>query len=331
MDRPKALVLGPSHWHLPLYADRITARFDVIGVSDANTDAATPFAAGWRAPLFSDWRELLSRHPVADVAFVLTPHDEMRDAALALIDRGIPLVLEKPGGISAAQVAEVRRAATEAGVPVTVPLVQRNGPVDVWLARAGDALYESTQFIAGPPERYLANGSPWMVESARAGGGCMINLAPHFVDLFLQSSGASTASVHAAVSSALHGREIEDFATLTLRTADGRVATIESGYAFPSSALKRFCAYRRIGTRGTATIAADGRASFTDNDGRTVEEVLDVDSDPLYPVFADAVADGLADGFAGMPGLTDLERAMSLIWDAYDYASRREAGVLTQH
>lgn len=331
MDRPKALVLGPSHWHLPLYADRIAARFDVIGVSDANTDAATPFAAGWGAPLFADWREMVSEHPDADVAFVLTPHDEMRDAALALIDRGIALVLEKPGGISSAQIAEVRRAAEHRGVSVTVPLVQRNGPVDRWLAQAGAALYESTQFIAGPPERYLTNGSPWMVEAAKAGGGCMVNLAPHFVDLFLQSSGASMVSVDAVVSSALHGREIEDFASMTLRTPDGRIATIESGYAFPSSPLKRFCAYRRIGARGTATISADGQASFTDVDGVTVQDVLDVDSDPLYPVFADAVADRLADGFAGMPRLADLERAMSLIWDAYDYASRREAGVLTQH
>lgn len=323
MDRPKALVLGPSHWHLSLYADRIAARFDVIGVSDANTDAAAPFARGWGAPLFADWRELVSTHPDADVAFVLTPHDEMRDAALALIERGVALVLEKPGGISSAQIAEVRRAAKERGVAVTVPLVQRGGPVDKWLAQAGDALYESTQFIAGPPERYLSNGSPWMVELAKAGGGCMVNLAPHFVDLFLQSSGASTVSVDAVVSSALHGREIEDFASVTLRTPDGRIATIETGYAFPSSPLKRFCAYRRIGARGTATIGADGQASFTDLAGVTVQAVLDVDSDPLYPVFADAVADGLADGFAGMPSLSDLERALSLIWDAYDHAARR--------
>ena len=59
-------------------------------------------------------------------------------------------------------------------------------------------MYESVQFIAGPPDRYLTHGSPWMVDINRAGGGCMVNLAPHFVDLFLRSAGAVDAAVTAA-------------------------------------------------------------------------------------------------------------------------------------
>src|SRR6188472_4440665 len=98
------------------------------------------------------------------------------------------LVVEKPAGVSLPELVEVRAAADADGVPIAVLFVQRGGPTDRWLARAGRAVYESTQFIAGPPDRYLVNGSPWMVDLERAGGGCMVNLAPHFVDLFLQSS-----------------------------------------------------------------------------------------------------------------------------------------------
>ena len=192
----------------------------------------------------------------------------MREVCLALIARRIPLVVEKPAGVSRQEVIDIREAAEAAGVPIAVPLVQRGGPTDRWLARAGSSVYESVQFIAGPPDRYLTNGSPWMVDIDRAGGGCMVNLAPHFVDLFLRSAGAVDAAVTAALSSTLHHCDIEDYAALTLTTPDGRVGTIEVGYAFPGSPLKRHCSYMRIGAAGTATIWSDGSASFTDRRGR---------------------------------------------------------------
>lgn len=323
MTRAKTLVLGPSHWHVPLLAERMALRHDVIGISDADPGAVAGLAELWDAPVSASWREVVAAHPDAEVAYVFLPHDEMRDACLALIERRIPFVVEKPAGISPAELVEIRTAAEDAGVPTAVPLVQRGGPVDRWLERAGQAVYESTRFIAGPPERYLANGSPWMVDPARAGGGCMLNLAPHFVDLFLRSAQATGASVTAAVSSALHQRGIEDFATLTMTTPDGRIATIETGYAFPSSPLKRHCSYLRIGSEGIASIDSDGSASFTSVDGTTETARFDVDSDPLYGVFVDAVADGLADGWTGLPGIRDLEATMEIVWAAYASARRR--------
>ena len=241
MKRAKTLVIGASHWHAPLYADRIAAQHDVLGLSDADPASVENLAVLWNAPLYSSWEELLSRHQDAELAYVFVPHDTMRDVCLALIALRIPLVVEKPVGVSLQELTEVREAAEAGGVPVAIPLVQRGGPADSWLAKAGSSVYESAQFISGPPDRYLTNGSPWMVDPERAGGGCMINLAPHFVDLFLHSSGAERAAVTAALSSTLHGSDVEDYASLTLTTEEGRIAAIQVGYAFPGSPLKRHC------------------------------------------------------------------------------------------
>jgi len=192
-------------------------------------------------------------------------------------------------------------------------------------------VYESVQFIAGPPDRYLVGGSPWMVDVERAGGGCMVNLAPHFVDLFLRSAGAEEVAVTAALSSALHGRGVEDYASMTLTTVDGRIATIEVGYAFPGSPLKRHCSFMRIGAAGTATVWSDGNASFTSNDGVTETAVLEVDSDPLYGLFVDRVAEQLSRGFVELPRISDLEATMAVIWDAYAHGRQERTGVHTQH
>jgi predicted dehydrogenase len=170
-----------------------------------------------------------------------------------------------------------------------------------------------------------------MVDVERAGGGCMVNLAPHFVDLFLRSAGATAVAVTAALSSTLHGGDVEDYAAMTLTTADGRIATLEVGYAFPESPLKRHCSFTRIGAAGTATIWSDGKASFSSVDGVTETALLDVDSDPLYGLFVDQVAAQLGRGFVELPRISDLETTMAVIWDAYAYGRQRRTGVHTQH
>jgi len=329
--KAKTIILGASHWHLPLCAGRIAERHDVVGFSDPDPSHTEYLAGVWRAPFYQSWEELLATHGDAELAYVFVPHDVMREACLALVDRRIPLVVEKPAGISLQELVDIRAAADEARVPITVPLVQRGGPTDRWLAKAGRSVYESVQFIAGPPDRYLVNGSPWMIDLERAGGGCMVNLAPHFVDLFLRSIGSHDVAVTAVLSSVLHGRGVEDYASMTLRTPDGRIATIEVGYAFPGSPLKRHCSFVRIGAAGTSSIWSDGSASFTSVDGVTETALLDVDSDPLYGLFVDQVAEQLGRGFAELPRIGDLEATMAVIWDAYDHDRQETSGAHTQH
>jgi predicted dehydrogenase len=252
-----------------------------------------------------------------ELAYVFGPHDEMAETCLALIERRIPFIVEKPLGISLEELQQVRRAAEEAQVPACVPLIQRRGPVDSWLTRAGRPVYQRLSFIAGPPERYNRNGNGWMLDPARAGGGCLANLGPHFVDLFLQRSAHTSADVDATLSSSLHSARVEDHATLVLTTQDGREAIVEVGYAFPQSLLKRYCSYTCAGEAGFASVDTDGSATFTSLDGHTERAVLDVDSDPLHDPFVREVARTLDDGFRGLPTLGELEDAMRIIWRAY--------------
>ena len=186
------------------------------------------------------------------------------------------------------------------------------------VAKAGRPVYQRLSFIAGPPHRYDRNGNPWMLDPERAGGGCLANLGPHFVDLFLRRSAHTTADVVARLSSTLHASTIEDHATLVLTTPDGREAIVEVGYAFPQSELKRYCSYSSAGEAGFASIDTDGSATFTSLDGRTERAAIDVDSDPLYDPFVRQVARTLGEGFRGLPTLGELESVMRIIWRAYE-------------
>jgi len=313
----RTIVVGAAHWHVPLYAAAIAEVHRVVGVSDEDPDRVRGLAELWGAQVETDWRRLLEL-PDVELAYVFGPHDQMAQTCLALIERRIPFVVEKPLGTSLEELQSVRQAAKKAGVPATVPLIQRGGPADSWLAKAGRPVYQRLSFTAGPPERYNRNGNPWMLHPERAGGGCLANLGPHFIDLFLRRSGNSTADVAAKLSTTLHTAAIEDHATLVLTTPDGREAIVEVGYAFPQSELKRYCSYSSAGDAGFASIDTDGSATFTTVDGHTERAVIDVDSDPLYDPFVRQVAATLGDSFRGMPTLGELEDAMRIIWRAYE-------------
>ena len=315
MGRARTIVIGASHWHTPLYAAAMAEVHRVVGVSDENPDAVRDLAKLWGSPVESDWRRLLEL-PDVELAYVFGPHDRMAQTCLALIERRIPFVVEKPLGVSLEELQQVRRAAEDAGVIATVPLIQRGGPADNWLAKAGRPVYQRFSFVAGPPERYDRN-NPWMRDPDRAGGGCLANLGPHFADLFLQRTGHTTADLVGRLSTTLHTGAIEDHATLVLTTPDGRQAIVEVGYAFPQSELKRYCSYSSAGDAGFSSIDTDGSAVFTGLDGHTQRAVIDVDSDPLYDPFVRQVALTLSDGFRGMPTLGQLEDVMRIIWGAY--------------
>lgn len=316
MTRARTIVLGASHWHVPLYLDAMSAHHDVIGVSDDEPERARVAAAHFGLTPTDDHASLMDL-PDVELAYVFGSHDTMAERCHALIARGIPFVVEKPAGISLAELEGVRDAALAAGVAATVPLVQRDAPIERWLRQAGDAVYARYSFIAGPPSRYLGNGSPWMLDLARAGGGCLANLGPHFVDLFLRAIGTADVRVRATTGSALHHGEVEDHAVVVLTAADGREGVLEIGYAFPDSPLKRSSGYTVTGRDGFAEISGDGRAAFTSRDGATTLDEFDVDSDPLYEPFVASVARTLPDGFAGMATLGELCTTMAVIWEAY--------------
>ncbi|WP_113718185.1 Gfo/Idh/MocA family protein [Arthrobacter dokdonensis] len=325
MSRPRTIILGASHWHFPLYSGAIGEEHQVVGISDEDVSLVRGIAEAWNAPVVANWRRLVDL-PDLGLAYVFGPHSGMAEKCLALIERGIPVVVEKPLGTSLAELSEVRKAAEAAGVPVTVPFVQRDGPTESWLAKAGRPTYQRMSFIAGPPSRYLENGNPWMLDPAVAGGGCLANLAPHFVDMFLQSTNESAENVDSRLSSVLHGADVEDHASLIITTPNGREAIIEVGYAFPNSPLKRYCSFTSAGEAGFASVDSDGSATFTTLDGATESAVIDVDSDPLYDLFVRRVAKTLENGFRGLPTLAQLEDAMHPIWQAYDDHGGREDG-----
>jgi predicted dehydrogenase len=72
-----------------------------------------------------------------------------------------------------------------------------------------------------------------MLDPAEAGGGCLRNLGPHGLDMFLHLTGEEAQVTGAQLSRRAHERPVEDYASVMLRSASGILGTVEVGNGFP--------------------------------------------------------------------------------------------------
>lgn len=309
-----AVVLGAGHWHLPLYAEALIQHHRVVGVWDADPSAAAQAGHDLGTHAFTSVAEALTTKP--DLAYVLGVHAQMPGICRQLIEAKVPFVLEKPGAAAVADLAAIRDEAVAAGVPATTALVQRYGPLPELLARVGTLRHARFTFVAGSRSRYVDAGCSWVLDRPVSGGGCLYLLGVHFTDMLRHVTGQDIVSSRSA---RLYpdGASTEDYGVLSLETAGGVTATLEIGWTFPDSPVKRYVNYTAVGDGGHVAVDTHGGVEINAPGEGPQEFIVDVDSDALYPLFVEAVAANYAAGFAGMPTLDDLVEAMTPIENSY--------------
>jgi predicted dehydrogenase len=221
---PVALIGGGQIGRM--HAERAVAHPDVrfCGVADPSP-ATRDWAAAYGIPWFADAASLLdATKPGA--ALVATPNALHRDAALACIDRGVPVLVEKPVADTLQAGLDIVRAAARAGVPVLVGHQRRHNPIAREARRLVQAGVLGRPVAANvlaawlKPDPYF--NAAWRRE--KGGGPVLINLI-HDVDLLRFLLG-DVVSVQAQSSSAVRGFAVEDTAAAVMRFANGALATL---------------------------------------------------------------------------------------------------------
>jgi predicted dehydrogenase len=320
--------IGAGHWHslhdaayLRTLAGMPEAQ--LAGVHDPDAAMAAQRAAQLGGPpAFTDYRRMLEEiRP--DFVVVLGRHNEMAAAAHFLLDEGYPFLIEKPAGVNAREVRGIADKAAAKRAFAAVPLFQ---PFQPFVAQARRMLAEGAfgavshfYFRSNRPTsaRYVAWGAPWMLDPAAAGGGCLRNVGLHGVDAFLFVTGEEAQVAGVQISSRAHGAQVEDHATVLLRTASGVLATIEVGNTYPG---KGGDAEWRLTGRDALLAQREGTLRCVTGDGE--RQLAGAPSEPLPAV---ALRDALRRWQRGEPpasGLEDCCRAMHLVDQAYAAAKQ---------
>ncbi len=228
--------------HAGLLADHPRAR--LAGIADV-APATQALAERLGVPWLSDYERLLDA-VAPDAAIVALPNQLHVEAGLACVERGIPVLVEKP----VADTVESARRLVEAGEAASVPILvghhRRHAP-DVRAARAavdrgalGRLVAVNALCVVRKHDAYF--DVAWRREP---GGGPLLINAIHDVDVLRHLCG-EVDEVQAIGSRARRGLGVEDTVAVALRFASGALGTLLLSDAAPSASLWEIAAEQSL-------------------------------------------------------------------------------------
>jgi predicted dehydrogenase len=242
---------------------------------DAIVDSGVAEVAGFVDPAvdggLASLDELLARR--VDGIVIATPSALHAEQAVAALEHGVAVFSQKPLATDAAGARRVVDAARAADRLLGVDLCYRTTEA----ARQVKALVTSGTLgdvVAAELVFHNAYGpnNAWSADPALAGGGCLLDLGTHLVDLALWTLGFPAVR---RVAASLRGEPLEHYAAAQLEVEGGAAVRLACSWQLH---LGRGCAFEAsiYGTRGgTSMRNVDGSffdftAERHDGDGRTL-------------------------------------------------------------
>jgi predicted dehydrogenase len=236
--------------HLPVLAGRPDVEF--IALADRDSHKAQTVARRFDVPAVLDPDDVMGREDV-DAVVICTPPASHEELAVAALEAGKHVFVERPVAMTCQGVERVLAAAQEAGRRVSVGLPHRYRP-DVAALKS---------FVAGGDlgAPYAVKGS-WLIrpvpvnrptwrQDRGQGGGALMELAVPAIDLCLWVIGYPSVdrlTCHLAVA----GEEVEHGASVLMRTHGGVTVTVEVASRYFSGADRQYV--RVLGSEGAGEL-----------------------------------------------------------------------------
>jgi predicted dehydrogenase len=217
-----------------IHAEAISSLGDVelVAVASGRFDQARRLAATFGGRACEDWREVIEDAAVG-VVCIATPHHLHADIAIAALQAGRHVLLEKPMAPTVAACEAILAAERAGGARLMVGHLPRFlKPI-----MSAAAIVSSGQLgrpIAGTSTmRKLwmqTNRRPWHLDPA-TGGGMLMTAGIHALDQLVWLMGSRVAGVSAIGGALFHDQPADDTMLLNLRFSDGRLGQVASiGY-----------------------------------------------------------------------------------------------------
>jgi len=296
MDRSIAWGIVGFGWVARDYAAPgiLAAGGRISAVSDPSP-AARDAAASLGARPCPELSELLAQ-PGLDAIYVATPNHLHRQAVEAAAAASMPVLCEKPIAATLADAEAMAGAVKRAGILYGTAFDQRHHPAH---AAMRDAIAAGTlgritavriAYCCWVDAGWTADN--WRADPARAGGGALMDLAPHGLDLIHFLTGESLADIAALTQARVQDYSVDDGAVLIGRTAGGVLAQMHVAYNCPEALPRR--RLEVLGTRGQLvaenTMGQTPGGTLTFTDGATGEQRPLPVPDPLASPFARQMA-----------------------------------------
>lgn len=240
----KVALLGLSHPHAAPLLTTLENLPEITQVSLWDSDPAVVAKPGLppsrkaSAPT-TDLDSILRQKDLV-FAIVCVRHDLSAALSHRVIAAGKHLIAEKPVGLTSAEITGLQLAANRAGVVASVLYSRRFHPCVVAarkLAQSGgigplltvECRFLTTQVKFRRPES-------WLFERRYSGGGILLWLGCHCLDLMHHVTGDEIVELAAALATRSGEKiDVEDCAMLTLKFRSGAVGSFHAGYTMAYS------------------------------------------------------------------------------------------------
>lgn len=208
--------------------------------------------------------------PGLGAIYVAAPNHAHRALVEAAAAAGLPVLCEKPMATTMRDAEAMVAACARAGVRYATAFDQRFHAAHRALAtliaegRLGTVTAIRIVYACWLPADWA--GDNWRIDPRRAGGGALIDLAPHGLDLSAYLLGEPLVDVSAIGQARVHHYKVEDGALLMARSRSGVMVQMHVAYNCPETLPRR-----RLEVVGTA-----GQAVATDTMGQTPSGTLEL-------------------------------------------------------
>ncbi len=262
-------------------------RVEIVACCDIDEEKAKRYAKQYNIPAYYvDYNEMLAKENL-DCVSVCTWNSAHKAPTIAALNAGVNVLCEKPMALNSAEAEEMIAAAKKNGKLLQVGFVRRFGEDTNLLqrfindGRIGDIYYAKAQYLR-------RNGCPggWFGDKAYSGGGPLIDLGVHVIDLTRYLAGSpkpvSTFAVtysnlgcnrasgaamqYEGLSSSTEGYKynVEDFASALVKFDNGFALQVEA--SFNLNIEKDIGQIELFGTKSGVKMA-DEMSLFTDEAG----------------------------------------------------------------
>ena len=199
-----------------VHAERLAQRSDTVlaAVADVSEAGATVTADKFNIPgRYTDYRTMIENENL-DVVVVCVPNAYHAEATLAALKAGCHVLCEKPPALNAAQAEAMQAAASERNLRLTYGLHMRfhaeSQTARTYLesGRLGEVYHASVQLWR---RRGIPGLGGWFTTKAVSGGGALIDVGVHILDLTHYLMGQPKPVAASAVTHARFGTNPETY------------------------------------------------------------------------------------------------------------------------
>jgi len=232
---------------------------ELVAVMDVCMEATKALADKYGIQKAYDCVDELLKNPEIDAVYIASPviahYEQAKKAAMA----GKHILIEKPLALTIAEGEELINLCKKQKVLFATGLMMR---FHAYHEKAKELVAEDVLGTVVSARAQLTCWYPdmpgaWRQSMAQSGGGSLMDMGVHCIDLLQYIIGDKVAAVSALIGTKVFEYEVEDSATVLMKFAGGAYATVDSNFNIPDNAAE--CRLEIYGTKGS--ILASGTIS----------------------------------------------------------------------